>query len=147
MKSIETFTRNSAKLAIPIVGAMAIAGCVENTPHPSSVQAEAGICESPPAFSPLYEGIEDAAVDHSNWQWVVARLDETPEGVGYRATYGATEQEQGGKRGLVLPGQDAQENGLGFSVGGGDVMFGVTVVASLGSVACDVAPTVRGFPM
>ena len=43
----------------------------------------------------------------------------------------------------MLPRQNAQEKGLGFSIGGGDVMFGVTVVASLGSVACDVAPKVR----
>lgn len=122
---------------------MAIAGCSENAPHPSYAQDEAAICESPPAFSSVYEGSENAAADHSNWRWVVAWLDETPDGVGYRATYGASEQQQGGKRGLVLPEQNAQEKGLGFSVGEGDVMFSITVVASLGSTACDAAPKVR----
>lgn len=143
MKSIEIFAHNTAKITIPIVGAMAIASCSENAPHPSRVQAEAGICESPPAFSLPYDGVEDAAADHSNWRWVVAHLDETPQGVGYRATYGANEQQQGGKRGLVLPEQNAHERGLAFSIGPGDVTFGVTVVASLGSVACDMPPKVK----
>ena len=143
MRSIETFKNDILRAAVPAVGALAITGCIENAPHPSYAQAQAAICESPPTFSPLYEGSENVATDHSNWKWVVAYLDETPEGVGYRATYGASEQQQGGKRGFVSPNQNAQEKGLGFSIGRGDVMFGVTVVASLGSAACDVAPKVR----
>lgn len=143
MKSPEFSSPRVQAGIVGFVGAFAIGGCCGESPHPSLQPESGGVCESPSAYSPLYKGNPNAKVDHSNWTWVVADLQNTPDGVGYRATYGSSEAKQGGKRGLVTPDKDAQERGLAFSIGKGDVMFGITVVAALGSRACDVAPDVR----
>lgn len=139
---MEVFEKQRLKIfALPLLGSLAV-GCSEGAPHPSFMQTEGGICESPPAYSSVYEGDPVAAADHSNWRWTVADLTETPEGVGYRATYGPTPEKQGGKRGLVLPSQGARERGLAMSIGKEEVVFGVTVVAAVGSLACNQPPKV-----